>query len=145
MNITDILNIQKNSYPYLFIDKVLDVKPLLKGSGKKSFTNSEWFFSTQSDVVPNFVIIESLVQMVVITIQSENKYYNSVLNDLRFKEINFFRYIKAGETLICECSIIRTVRGIVYAEAMGFVNNNLICSMKVEIAIIDVLNTYLPN
>ena len=145
MIIDDILNIQKNSYPYLFIDKILEVTPMAKGLGKKCFTNSEWFFSKHDVFVPDFIVIESLVQIVVITIQSETLYSSSVLNDLRFKDIIFRGVIQAGDVLICECAIIRIVRGIVYAETRGFVNNNLVCSMKVEIAIIDVFNTYLPS
>lgn len=142
----NILNIQNNNYPYLFIDKILDIVPLSKGKGKKCFTSSEWFFDrdTTDYLVPNFVIIECLVQIVVITIQTYQPFSSKELNDIRFKEIVFYDSIEAGEVLICECSIIKVIRGVVFAETKGFKGNNLICSLKVEIAILDEFNKYRP-
>lgn len=142
----NILNVQNNKFPYLFIDKIFDIVPLSKGSGKKCFTSSEWFFGKEGNniCVPNYVLIECLVQIVVITIQSHNTFCKKELNDIRFKEILFIDTIEAGEVLICECSIIRVVRGIVYAESNGFNNGKLICSMKVEIAVLEEFNKYLP-
>ena len=141
-----ILDIQNNSYPYLFIDKIWNLVPLSKGNGKKCFTCSEWFFNSDCNInfVPNFVIIECLVQIVVITVQSHNAFSKKELNDIKFKEIVFIDVVEAGEALICECLILKIASGIVYAESKGFKNNRLICSMKIEIAVLEEFNKFIP-
>lgn len=141
-----ILNIQNNSYPYLFIDKIWDIVPLTKAKGKKCFTSNEWFFDKEScyNFVPNYIVLECLVQIVVITVQSDINYSKRELNDIRFKEINFFDSIESGDELFVECIVIKIVRGIIYAESKGFKKNVLICSMKIEIAILDDFNKFLP-
>jgi 3-hydroxyacyl-[acyl-carrier-protein] dehydratase len=142
--IEEILRIQKNLFPYLFVDRVLYINPGVKGSGKKCFTKNEWFFG-ENFIVPSYILIESLVQLVVITVQTVDDYSDSMLNDLNFKNIEFFGVVSVGDVLLIECSIIKIVRGIVYAEARGYANSQLICSMNLEIAVLEVFDKYLPQ
>jgi 3-hydroxyacyl-[acyl-carrier-protein] dehydratase len=147
-NLSKIIKIQNNNYPYLFVDKILELDPLNFGIGKKCFTRNEWYFDGQSDsevFVPEFIQIEALVQMLVITIQYETKYEGELLNDVKFKNIEFFGNIEPGSSMIIKSKVVNNSRGIIKGISEGFINDELICSMECFIAVISELNKYSPN
>ena len=74
----DIIKIQQNRYPLLFIDKIIDLKPGKSAVGIKNFSYNEWFFPAHfqdEPNVPGFIQIECLVQTFLMTFLTlkENK------------------------------------------------------------------------
>ena len=70
LDIIDIIRHQRNRYPVLLVDKIVDLVPGERATGVKCFTYNEWFFPGHFDDEPNvpgFVQIESLVQTFILT------------------------------------------------------------------------------
>ena len=77
LGIIDIIKHQRNRYPVLLIDKVVDLKPGKSAVGIKNFTYNEWFFPGHFDDEPNvpgFVQVEALVQAFILTFLSLPEY-----------------------------------------------------------------------
>ena len=147
-SIKKILNTQNNNFPYLFVDKILEIEPFKNGIGKKCFTKNEWFFNGQSEneiFVPEFIQIEALVQMLVITIQYESQYEGELLNDVKFKNIEFFENLTPGDSLIIKSNVLSNNRGIIRGISEGYVCEKLVCRMECFIAILSELNKFSPN
>jgi 3-hydroxyacyl-[acyl-carrier-protein] dehydratase len=147
-NINKIISIQNNNYPYLFVDKIIELDPLNYGIGKKCFTSNEWYFDGQFEdevFVPEFIQIEALIQMLVITIQYETKYEGEILNDVKFKNIIFLKSIEPGCSMIIKVKVINNSRGIIKGISEGYVDEILVCSMECFIAVVSELNKYSPN
>jgi 3-hydroxymyristoyl/3-hydroxydecanoyl-(acyl carrier protein) dehydratase len=145
-SVTKILDIQNNNYPYLFIDKLFEVEPLKFGIGKKCFTKNEWFYNISNDfLVPKFIQIEALVQMLVITIQYESKYKSEILNDVKFKNIEFFENIKPGDCIIIKSKVLTIKRGLITGFSEGFLNDRMVCRMECIMAIVNELTRFTPN
>jgi 3-hydroxyacyl-[acyl-carrier-protein] dehydratase len=89
LDICEILKIQKNKYPLLFIDKVTKCIPGKLIISQKNFTYNEWYFPSHFEDEPNvpgFIQIESLVQSFILTFLT--------LEELRGKKTNFFNLDK---------------------------------------------------
>ncbi|NBO19789.1 MAG: beta-hydroxyacyl-ACP dehydratase, partial [Proteobacteria bacterium] len=77
MDIRAIIKHQRNRYPVLLIDKILDLVPGERAIGVKCVTYNEWYFPGHFDDEPNvpgFVQIESLVQTFILTFLCKPEY-----------------------------------------------------------------------
>jgi 3-hydroxyacyl-[acyl-carrier-protein] dehydratase len=147
-SIRKILKSQNNNYPYLFVDRILEIDPFFSGIGKKCFSKNEWFFEGQLEekmYVPEFIQIESLVQMLVITIQFKSQYEGEILNDVKFKNIEFYETVSPGDSLIIKSKVLGSNRGIINGISEGFVSENLVCRMECFIAVLSELNKFIPK
>lgn len=65
----DILNMLPHRYPFLLIDKVIEIEPGKRAVGIKNTTINELYFQghfPESPIVPGVLIIESLAQLTAI-------------------------------------------------------------------------------
>ena len=77
METLDIGEIQKiliHRYPFLLVDKVINLEPGKKGTGIKNVTINEEFFSghfPEEPIMPGVLIIEAMAQVAAIVVGSE--------------------------------------------------------------------------
>ena len=84
LDIPNILKIQRNRHPLLFIDKIIDIEPGKSATAIKNYSFNEWFFPSHFEDdpnVPGFIQIESLVQTFIMTFLS--------LDELKGNSTNF--------------------------------------------------------
>ena len=70
LDINKIISYQRNRYPLLLIDKIIDFKPGKSVIAVKNFSYNEWYFPAHFDGEPNvpgFILIESMVQSFIMT------------------------------------------------------------------------------
>ncbi len=121
MSIIDINEIKKyipHRYPFLLVDRILELEEGKRVVGLKNVTVNEPFFPghfPHSPVMPGVLIIEALAQAAAVlafktegTVPDEDAmvYFASVDN-VRFK-----RPVVPGDQLILEAEIVRTIRNI---------------------------------
>ena len=121
MSIIDINEIKKyipHRYPFLLVDRILELEEGKRVIGLKNVTVNEPFFPghfPHSPVMPGVLIIEALAQAAAVlafktegTVPDEDAmvYFASVDN-VRFK-----RPVVPGDQLILEAEIVRTIRNI---------------------------------
>jgi len=121
MSIIDINEIKKyipHRYPFLLVDRILELEEGKRVVGLKNVTVNEPFFPghfPHSPVMPGVLIIEALAQAAAVlafktegSVPDENAmvYFASVDN-VRFK-----RPVVPGDQLILEAEIVRTIRNI---------------------------------
>ena len=90
LNIIDIIRHQRNRYPVLLIDKIIDLVPGESAIGVKCFTYNEWFFPGHFDDEPNvpgFVQIETLVQTFILTFLCQDEFAGMKTNFVSINNI----------------------------------------------------------
>lgn len=61
-------------YPFLLLDRAMDVVPGLEGSGHKYYSINEWFFPGHfpgEPIVPGVLLVESLAQLTAVVYVAE--------------------------------------------------------------------------
>jgi 3-hydroxyacyl-[acyl-carrier-protein] dehydratase len=147
MDIKDILRHQKNRYPVLFIDKVVDLVPGKRAVGIKCFTFNEWFFQghfADDPNVPGTIQIECMAQTLLLSFQCIPEYCGLKANASTYRKVNFRRRIVPGDTLRTEAVLQSFKRGIAIGNVLGFVGDEEACSAEFVIVLPDVLNKYSP-
>lgn len=121
MSIIDINEIKKyipHRYPFLLVDRIIELEEGKRVVGLKNVTVNEPFFPghfPHSPVMPDVLIIEALAQAAAVlafktegtTPDPDAMVYFASVDNVRFK-----RPVVPGDQLILEAEIVRTIRNI---------------------------------
>ena len=123
MKTLDIGQIQKilvHRYPFLLVDKVINLEPGKKGTGIKNVTINEEFFSGHfpgEPIMPGVLIIEAMAQVAAIVVGSETM-GKEVKPEERMgylagvKEIKFKRPVRPGDRLEINVEIVQRLANL---------------------------------
>jgi len=123
MKTLDIVQIQKiliHRYPFLLVDKVIDLEPGKKGTGIKNVTINEEFFSghfPEEPIMPGVLIIEAMAQVAAIVVGSETM-GKEIKPEERMgylagvKEIKFKRPVRPGDRLKINVEVVQRLANL---------------------------------
>ncbi|HEX5374472.1 MAG TPA: 3-hydroxyacyl-ACP dehydratase FabZ [Aquabacterium sp.] len=142
MDIHKILELLPHRYPFLLVDRVLEIEHHKRIRAVKNVTMNEPYFTghfPHRPVMPGVMMLEALAQAAALLtfesqgIRSDDKsvYYFVGIDNARFK-----RPVEPGDQLILEVSIERAKAGIYKFKAQGLVDGEvavdaqLMCTMR---------------
>ncbi len=140
----DINAIQKilpHRYPFLLVDKIIDLEMEKKVVGLKSVTINEPFFQGHFEgwpVMPGVLIIEAMAQAGGILLL--NSYLDPSEKLVLFsaiKNAKFRRQVVPGDQLILEAELVAKRRNIISIRARAFVENQVAAEADLMAAIVD--------
>jgi beta-hydroxyacyl-ACP dehydratase FabZ len=144
MKMLDINEIQKilpHRYPFLLVDRILEVQPGKKVVGLKNVTANEQFFNGHfpgHPIMPGVLIIEAMAQVagvgLLTTVDNpeEKVPYFARIEDARFKHP-----VKPGDQLIFEVEVVKLRRGIGKVAAKALVDGEIVTEATLTCAIQD--------
>jgi 3-hydroxyacyl-[acyl-carrier-protein] dehydratase len=138
LDITQIKEIIPHRYPFLLIDKILEVEEGQKAVGIKNVTANEEFFNghfPDYPVMPGVLIVEALAQVgaVAMLIKEENRgrlAFFGGIDKCRFK-----RQVVPGDQLRLEVEIIRVKGPVGKGKAVATVDGELVCEAEITFAL----------
>lgn len=148
LDLNAIKKIQRNRYPVLLVDRIVDLIPGVRATGVKCFTYNEWFFPGHFDNdpnVPGFVQMESLVQTFIITFLCKDEYVGMETSFASANNVKFKRKIVPGDVLRIEAFLHSFKRGVAIGRAESFVGSEPACSADFIVTIPEVLDRYKPK
>lgn len=143
-----IEKLMKNRIPWLYLDKVVDVKPMERATGVKNFTYNEWFFPVHfpdDPNVPGFLQLETCLQTFIMTFLSNPELSGLETADVSITEAKFQRKVVPGECFVVKAQLKQYSRGIARGTVQSFVNGEPACSAEIVVAIPDVMNKFKPK
>jgi len=119
MNIKDIQNLLPHRYPFLMVDRIVEIEPEKRAVGIKNVTINEEFFQGHfpgNPIMPGVLIIEALAQVAgILAFQSGASGGKSVYF-LSIEKAKFRRPVVPGDQLRLEVSVLQ-FRGNVWKFA----------------------------
>lgn len=109
MDVKEIQNILPHRYPFLLVDRILELKPGEKAVGIKNVTINEPFFTGHfpgNPIMPGVLIIEALAQVAAILgfrsgVQGDTVYFMSI------EKAKFRKPVVPGDCLRLEITILQ--------------------------------------
>lgn len=147
-DIPEILKIQRNRYPLLFIDKITDITPGKSATAIKSYSYNEWFFPPHFEDdpnVPGFIQLESLVQTFIMTFLSIDGNEGNKTNFLKINNAVFKRKIVPGDVTTIYAELESFKRGLAKGKARSEVNGEQACSAEFLVSLPAILDTFKPK
>jgi len=136
MDITQIMKYLPHRYPFLLVDRVLELVPNERVVAIKNVTMNEPHFPghfPHHPVMPGVLMIEALAQTAgLLAFRSSGKEIteNSVIYFVGIDGARFKRPVVPGDQLRMEASILRHTRGIWKFAARATVDGQLACEAE---------------
>ncbi len=109
-NINEIMKILPHRYPFLFVDRVIEIEPGKKGIGIKNVTINDGFFQghfPQKAVMPGVIMIEAMAQTAGVVVLTSGAHNGKVALFMSISDVKFRKVVYPGDQLMMEVEIIR--------------------------------------
>jgi 3-hydroxyacyl-[acyl-carrier-protein] dehydratase len=137
-----------NKYPFLFLDRVIDIQPGKFVKAIKNFTYNEHYFPVHfpgDPSVPGFIQIECCMQCFLMTFLSLDQYKRKETADRLLTNVQVKRKIVPGDTLEMFATLDSFYRGIAKGNVESYVNGEKAISFEVTSVVVDELNKFKPR
>jgi 3-hydroxyacyl-[acyl-carrier-protein] dehydratase len=136
----EIMAIIPHRYPFLMIDRVLELEPGLRAVGEKLVTIGEPFFQghfPDYPIMPGVLIIEALAQTACVAALSVPEYKDKIGLFAGIDSVRFKRPVRPGDTLRLEVRLDKMRRGIGKGAGTASVEGQLVCQAEMLFAMTD--------
>lgn len=132
-----IKEIIRHRYPFLLVDKILELEEGKRAVGIKNVTANEEFFNghfPNYPVMPGVLIVEALAQVsaVVMLTKEENQGRLGLL--VGIDKCRFKQQVKPGDQLRLEIEITRLKGPIGKGKGIATVDGTLVCETEITFA-----------
>jgi len=135
--ITELFDFLPHRYPFLLVDRVLEISDGERIRGYKNVTINEPFFNGHfpgHPIMPGVLIIEAMAQLSgVLAFDAKNRrpadgytYYLAGTDKARFR-----RPVVPGDQLMMESRILADKRGVMKFDCKAYVGDELACSAEI--------------
>lgn len=134
INIEEIQKLIPHRYPFLLIDKLVDVKLGCEAVGIKNVTMNEWFFQghfPEKPIMPGVLIVEAMAQtagaLVVKTLECKENKVNTEKNVyfMSIEEAKFRRPVLPGDVLRLKVTYMKSRGNVWKFSGQAWVNDQL--------------------
>ena len=137
LDIKEIKEILPHRYPFLLVDRIVELEPGKRAVGIKNVTINEPFFQghfPQYPIMPGVLIVEALAQTagIAVAVEEENKGKLGVfasIDGMKFKQ-----QVQPGDTLRLEAEILMAKLGVVKAKVKATVEGKVAAEGEIKFA-----------
>ncbi|MEQ8168150.1 MAG: 3-hydroxyacyl-ACP dehydratase FabZ [Candidatus Eremiobacterota bacterium] len=135
MDINKIKTILPHRYPFLLVDRVLEVEPQKRIVAIKNVSANELFFTghfPEQPIMPGVLIAEALAQVACIMMYTENDQVSGKipllmgLNDFKFR-----KPVVPGDQLVMEVELLKVRRGFGKIKGYAKVEGNIVAEGEI--------------
>lgn len=140
LDIKDILKILPHRYPFLMIDRIIELVPGQKAVGLKNVTANEPQFTghwPENPVMPGVLMLEAMAQVGGIFLLSEADASGKTAFFAGMDGVRFRRQVSPGDQLIITAELIRRKGGMGKVAAVARVGDEVAVEGEFMFALVD--------
>jgi 3-hydroxyacyl-[acyl-carrier-protein] dehydratase len=137
----EIRKILPHRYPFLLVDKVVELEPGKKTVAVKNVTANEPFFQghfPEFPIMPGVLIVEALAQTAGIAIAVLDEFKGKLGVFASIEEMKMKKQVVPGDTLTLEAEILSNRMGVVKAKVKASVEGKTAAEGEIKFAMVDV-------
>jgi len=140
INSADILKILPHRYPFLLVDKVIDIEMGKRGVGIKNVTGNESFFQghfPSRPIMPGVLMVEAMAQTAGVIILTNEAHHGKVAFFMAADNVKFRKVVVPGDQLIIEVEVIRDKSRVAQVRAFSKVNDEVVAEADMVFSFTD--------
>ncbi|MFD0050343.1 3-hydroxyacyl-ACP dehydratase FabZ [Actinomycetes bacterium NPDC127524] len=137
LDITQIKEIIPHRYPFLLIDKIVEIENGKRAVGIKNVTANEEFFNghfPEYPVMPGVLIVEALAQVGSVAVLIQDEYRGRLGFFAGIDSCRFKRQVKPGDQLRLEVELTRLRGSVGKGKAVATVDGEIACEAEIMFA-----------
>lgn len=137
---TEIQEIIPHRYPFLLVDRIIEIEYGQRAVGLKNVTVNEPFFQghfPDYPVMPGVLIVEALAQVGAVVMLGTDEHRGKVAFFAGIEKVRFRRQVKPGDTLHLEVEVGKLRRGIGKGTGRATVDGDVAAEGELMFAIVD--------
>lgn len=138
LNSNDIQKIIPHRYPFLLIDRIIELIPGESAVAIKNISVNEEVFAghfPEAHVYPGVLIVEALAQTGAVTILSTDEFKGKIAYFAGIDKCKFKRKVVPGDILRLESKVIKRLGALGVAEAVATVEGEIVCQAILKFAV----------
>lgn len=126
-------------YPFLLVDRILEVEPGKRAVGLKNVTINEPFFQghfPSQAIMPGVLIVEAMAQVGGVMMMLVPELYGKMPMLGGLENVRFRKPVLPGDTLITEAEMLWNRRDVGRVKVVGRVNNEVVAEAEIIFALV---------
>ncbi len=140
LDIEQIRNILPHRYPFLLVDRILELEPEKRAKGYKNVTINEEFFEGHFPghaVMPGVLVCEAMAQVGGVLLLSMTGNEGKLAYFGGMDKVRFRKPVLPGDTLVTEVELIATKGNIGKVRAVARVNDDVAAEGEFLFALVE--------
>jgi 3-hydroxyacyl-[acyl-carrier-protein] dehydratase len=140
LDIQQIQAIIPHRYPFLLVDRILEIEEGKRAVGIKNVSANEAFFAghfPEYPVMPGVLIVEALAQVGAVAMLKKEENRGRLAFFTGIDNCRFKKQVKPGDQLRLEVEIIRARGAIGKGKGVATVDGELVCETELMFALGD--------
>ncbi|MFJ5623549.1 3-hydroxyacyl-ACP dehydratase FabZ [Peribacillus loiseleuriae] len=137
LDINQIKEIIAHRYPFLLVDRIIEVEDGKRAVGLKNVSANESFFNghfPEYPVMPGVLIVEALAQVGAVAMLKQEEYRGRLAFFAGIDNCRFKRQVVPGDQLKLEVEITRMRGSIGRGKAVATVEGEIACETEIMFA-----------
>jgi len=137
---SDIQKILPHRYPFLFVDKIIELVPDKRAVGIKNVTTNEHFFSGHfpgRPVMPGVLIIEALAQVAGVLMLNKKENVGKIAYFMSMDKAKFRKTVMPGDQLRLEVQVVKLRAKIGQVHTRALVDGQVVSEADLMFALVD--------
>ncbi|MBU0758964.1 MAG: bifunctional UDP-3-O-[3-hydroxymyristoyl] N-acetylglucosamine deacetylase/3-hydroxyacyl-ACP dehydratase [Candidatus Omnitrophica bacterium] len=123
LDVSDIQKILPHRYPFLLVDRIIELEPNKRAVGIKNVTINEQFFTGHfpgTPVMPGVLIVEAMAQVAGVLMLNKKENVGKIAYFMSLDNVKFRKTVVPGDQLRLEVEVVklRTKTGQVHTKAL---------------------------
>ncbi len=138
MEIEDIKAILPHRYPFLLVDRILELEADRRVVGLKNVASDERYFIAGpggTPVLPASILTEAMAQAGAVLILSKPENRSRLIYFMGIDRVRYRRPVTAGDAVLLEARVVRLRAKMGSLKGVARVNGNVVCEGQMTFAL----------
>lgn len=140
LDVNEVMKLLPHRYPFLLVDRIVDVEGETKCTGVKQVTINEWYFQGHfpgHPVMPGVLQVEAMAQVGSIMLLRLPGYAGKIGYFMSADAVKFRKPVVPGDTLFIEVEMVQRKKAIMKARGRCLVNGEVVSEAEMLFGVVD--------
>jgi len=141
LDISAIERILPHRYPFLFIDKIVELEQDRRAVGIKNVTMNDYFFKghfPERPVMPGVLIVEAMAQVAGVLMLSKPENAGKLAYFMSMNKVRFRKAVVPGDQLVLEAEVVKIKSKTGQVHTRAFVNDTVVSEADLMFSLVKV-------